>query len=99
MIAMPASIRRRARLAIVWAIALASSAAAAQLRQAHLVDAVDDLEEGAGGGLHAPGRNQLRGVDGGVIDDVVDDVEARRLVEQLRQLAARSLLRLGIDRH
>src|SRR6202030_3197438 len=62
----------------------------------HLVRAIDDLEKSASRGFDAPGWHQIRGVERGVIDDVVDDMEARRLHMDLRKLAAGARFGLAV---
>ena len=56
---------------------------ALDLRDLHFVHPIDDLQERARRGLHAPCGDEVRRIKGRVIDHVIDDVEARRLIEEL----------------
>src|SRR5215468_10120494 len=62
----------------------------------HRVHVIDDLEESAGRRLDAPSRHQVRGVERRVVDDMIDNMETRRLHVDLRQLAAGTYLGLVV---
>ena len=56
---------------------------ASKLNHRHLVNVVDNRSERPDRPAHAFGRNKLGGVEAGVIDDVVDDVEGWGVVAVL----------------
>src|SRR4029077_9371780 len=57
---------------------------ASKLNHRHLVNVGDNRSERPDRPAHAFGRNKLGGVEAGVIDDVVDDVEGWGVVAVLR---------------